>query len=169
MTIITGLSGSNSSATWNYPVQQVTILDATNPTFLRNIILSNDGVRVARGTEIVGIANADILKLVAAHDTNLTFAPYITTQPANANVAHPAAANFFITDISEISETYKWQDSTDNGTTWTNVTDAGVYSGSNTNTLAISNSTGLTLYQFRVNVTNAVGVTVSTPAILTVS
>ena len=70
----------------------------------------------------------------------------ITVQPVNRSVTHPAGTTFSVTSTATgaySSLTYQWQISSDGGSTWTNLSNAGVYSGVNTNTLTISNSTGL--------------------------
>ena len=53
----------------------------------------------------------------------------------------------------------QWQRQTASGTRWTNVTDAGVFSGSNTNTLAITGADKATYdgYKFRVKLTSTAG------------
>jgi gliding motility-associated-like protein len=64
---------------------------------------------------------------------------------------------------------YQWQVSTDNGASFSNVTDAGVYTGSATATLSISSVTGLNNYKYRVNYTDVAGVTASSAASLTLA
>ena len=97
----------------------------------------------------------------------------ITTQPASVSVAAPAAAQFTV--VAAITGTggtltYQWAESTDGGSSFSNLSDAGVYSGSTTDTLDISNSTGLDTYQYRVTV-SATGAddVVSSAATLTVT
>eukprot|EP01132_Coremiostelium_polycephalum_P017961 gene17961-21447_t len=63
---------------------------------------------------------------------------------------------------------YQWQVSTD-GTTFSNITDGGVYSGAATATLSISSVTGLNNNKYRVNYTDAIGVTASSAASLTLA
>ena len=54
---------------------------------------------------------------------------------------------------------YQWQRQTATGTRWTNVTDAGVFGGSNTATLAITGADKATYdgYKFRVKLTSTAG------------
>lgn len=97
---------------------------------------------------------------VAFPDATIT----IGTQPVAASVTAPAAASFTVAATATQSATivYDWEVSTDAGDTWANAT-GGVYSGEATNTLAISDSTGLDSYLFRCNLT-ATGATAVTTA-----
>ena len=70
------------------------------------------------------------------------------------------AAAFSITaSASTGSLLFQWRRQTATGTRWTNVTDAGVFSGSNTNTLAITGAAKADLdgYKFRVKLTSTAG------------
>ena len=80
----------------------------------------------------------------------------IGTQPSNASVTAPAAAQFVVaasTDPLGGTLTYQWQE--DSGSGFANITNGGVYSGATTNTLDISDSTGLDGYEYRVVVSNS--------------
>ena len=94
----------------------------------------------------------------------------ITTQPTSSTVC--AGTNASITVVATgTNVAYQWQMST-NGTSWSNVTDGGVYSGATTATLALTGVTAsMTGYQFIALVSDAnpcVGLT-SSVATLTVS
>lgn len=83
--------------------------------------------------------------------------PVITvgTQPINASVTAPAGTSFTLAASStpSVSLSYEWFVSTDAGVTFTTLApDAGVYSGAETNTLTISDSTGLDGYQYKCEV-----------------
>ncbi len=77
------------------------------------------------------------------------FADYsirIRTQPSASSVATGGAASFAVVAATTPAGnliTYQWKVSTDSGSTFANVTDAGVYSGATTATLSISDNTGL--------------------------
>jgi len=93
----------------------------------------------------------------------------ITTQPADDDSATGEAVTFSV--VAAITGTggtltYQWQE--DSGSGFANITAAGVYSDVTTDTLAISDNTGLDTYQYRVVVsaTGADDVT-STAATLT--
>lgn len=77
-------------------------------------------------------------------DSNSTFdyreahtAPAITTQPINATTCPGCGTTFNVTATN--ANTYQWQRF--NGSTWENITDAGIYSGSTTSILTVTNPT----------------------------
>ena len=79
----------------------------------------------------------------------------IGIQPVAASVTAPAAAQFVAaasTTPAGGALTLQWQE--DQGAGFVNLADAGVYSGSTTSTLDISDSTGLDTYQYRVVISN---------------
>ena len=81
----------------------------------------------------------------------------IDSQPAAASVTAPAAAQLVVaasTTPAGGTLTFQWAVSTNGGTTFTNLADGGVYSGTTGSTLSISDSTGLNTYQYRVVVSN---------------
>ena len=98
----------------------------------------------------------------------------IDNQPQAASVTAPAAASFVVAaslrGAAGGTATFQWAVSTDSGTTFANITDGGVYSGATTSTLAISDSTGLDGYQYRVVVSaTGAGDVTSDAATLTVA
>lgn len=76
------------------------------------------------------------------------------TSPVATTVIAPAAATFIAT--APAGATFKWQVKIGK-TQYVDIVDAGVYSGSTTGTLAISDSTGLNGHIYRVIATNAAG------------
>ncbi|WP_457618396.1 FG-GAP-like repeat-containing protein, partial [Lutibacter sp.] len=78
------------------------------------------------------------------------------TQPADQSVSVGGSASFDVSATLTGTGTsvleYQWQESTDGGTTWTNVTDGGLYSGSTTAQLTVSgaNVTDLCGNKYRV-------------------
>lgn len=110
--------------------------------------------------------------------TNATSnAATLTVQPATAISAQPAsvsscpgtAASFSVATTGG-TPTYQWQVSTDGCTTFTNLSNGGIYSGVTTNTLNIS-STNATLnnYSYRVIMTTPCNIINSQCATLTVT
>jgi hypothetical protein len=83
----------------------------------------------------------------------------IATQPESVGITAPAATSFTVTASTNDGGTlsYQWQLSTNSGTSFTNISNGGVYSGATTATLAISNSTGLSGNQYRVVVSSTGG------------
>jgi Secretion system C-terminal sorting domain len=95
----------------------------------------------------------------------------VTTAPAAATICATGTTSFSIA-VAGTSPTYQWQVSTNGGTTWTNITNSGIYSGATTTTLTL---TGVIpamngyLYRAVVNGTAACGAINSAAAALTVS
>ena len=80
----------------------------------------------------------------------------IDTQPVAASVTAPAAAQFVVaasTTPAGGTLTYQWQE--DSGSGFGDITDGGIYSGATTDTLDLSDSTGLDGYEYRVVVSNS--------------
>lgn len=104
----------------------------------------------------------------ATDDTTIGDANFtITTQPTKTTVVAPAGASFTV--VAAGAGTYQWQVKV--GTAqFANITNGGVYAGATSDTLTISNSTGLDGNKYRVVILNAVGNTTVTskPATLTV-
>ncbi|PHN92995.1 hypothetical protein CSC80_12805 [Maribacter sp. 6B07] len=64
----------------------------------------------------------------------------ITLQP-NDRVANLGDTITYTTGVNGTGLTYQWEVSTDNGTTWNPISDSGIYSGSTTTTLTLTNIT----------------------------
>ena len=95
----------------------------------------------------------------------------ITTQPANAVVCVGSNSSFTVAG-SGVGIIYQWQVSTDGGTSFTNVTNGGVYSGATAATLTITGATfSLNNFRYRSQLSNATCTTpgVSNAGILTVN
>lgn len=155
---------TQDTATPSFPSQQTTILDLTNIRYPRNIVLTNGFVTIQRPGVVAGIALADLAAALITLEPSLTWAPIIVTQPASMNVNPDGSAAFTVVASSEVmaDQTYQWQE---NGV---NVTDAGVFSGSATATLNVSNGTGHNGSSFTCIVTNTAGSTTTSAAILTI-
>lgn len=95
----------------------------------------------------------------------------VTTQPTDATVCEGSNSSFTVAG-SGAGIIYQWQVSTDGGATWTNVTNAGIYSGATTATLTITGAMfSLNTYRYRCQLSNATCTTpgVSNAGILTVN
>ena len=95
----------------------------------------------------------------------------ITTQPSNAAVCEGSNSSFAVAG-SGAGIVYQWQVSTDAGSSFNNITNAGVYSGATAATLTITGA-GFSLnnYRYRCQLSNATCTTpgVSNAGILTVN
>ena len=88
----------------------------------------------------------------------------ITTQPSNVTVTEGETATFSVAATGGGTLTYQWQQSTDNGSTWTDI--SGATSSSYTTQAATMDMNG---YQYRCKVTGTGGAATSDAATLTVS
>lgn len=106
-----------------------------------------------------------------ADEFNFCQAPDVTVQPvsqlnicANSNVSYTAT----YTGLAPV--TMQWQVSTNGGTVWSNLSNAGIYSGTTTNTLTLTGVTnGLNNNQYRLRLVNACGLDSSNAATLTIT
>jgi len=98
------------------------------------------------------------------HPTNITF----TTPPADVKVCLGATATFsVVTSATPLS--YRWQLSTDGGTSWSAVLNGSTYSGATSSTLSITGTTAsFNGYKYRCTATDGTGAYTSSLATLTV-
>ncbi len=112
----------------------------------------------------------------ADNDSNGTYdfqeagtAPSISSQPANLTICPGCSGTFSVTASN--SDGYQWQ--TFNGTSWVDLTDSGIHSGTTTSTLNITNATPSDNgNQYRVLVSNSLFICttiISNTTILTVN
>jgi hypothetical protein len=94
--------------------------------------------------------------------------PTITQQPANQSVDTGGTASFTVLADGSQPLAYRWQRSTD-GSSFSNLSDSGHYSGSTTTTLTITGADAGDAASYRCAVTNAYGSTNSASATLTVN
>ena len=95
-------------------------------------------------TDLKGRVTAATYPVPADIDTNTTYdfresdnPPVITTQPADTVACPGCTTNIVV--IATDSDTFQWQ--IFNGVSWVDLSDGGLYSGTNTDTLTISNIT----------------------------
>lgn len=114
----------------------------------------------------------DVTQAVAgdsADDAVLVDATILISVQPESDTQYEPAGTTFVTDAAvsgtSVSETvaYQWQTST-NGTNWSDLSNAGVYSDVNTDTLAISATTNLNGRLYRAKVTAAGATTVYSSA-----
>jgi len=159
---------TTSSVAFTAPVQQVTILDSTNKNSLRNMFVSQDGVKLVRGTSQVKIPIAQLYAAAVACDPTMTWPPAFTTQPLSTIVTQPATASFSVVILSELPYGIAWQyNSASNG--WANTAGSASFGGSSTTQLTAS-CIGYTLNgtRFRCIATSSAGTGSSTTSTLTI-
>ncbi|MSY53909.1 MAG: hypothetical protein F2705_05580, partial [Actinobacteria bacterium] len=115
------------------------------------------------GTGNPPAVNADGTVTAASHNgtyinaTTAGAASIITAQPSNQTLASGANATFSATVTAGSGTTnYQWQVSTDGGTVWANVTNAGVYTGATTSTLTLTGvSNSMNEYRYRLQISQS--------------
>lgn len=168
----TSVTVASATADWTDTFMvRSSVLDSINPNFPRTVRLSPVGLIVSKSGSSFGFPLEQLMIAAVSVVPQLTWPPVISVQPADMTVPDPDAAQFSVTASSEssISTTYQWQISSDSGSTWSDLTDSGPYGGSTTNTLGISDSTGLNGKQYRCTTSNVSGSTISSAATLTVT
>ncbi len=96
-------------------------------------------------------------------------ATVINTQPLNSSICAGNNAAFTVA-AAGTSLTYQWQESTNGGGTWNNITNGGIYSNATTTTLNLTGVTaGMNNNQYRCVVTGTCGTLNSTAAVLSVN
>lgn len=86
----------------------------------------------------------------------------ISAQPADVTgAATPFTGTFSVTAAGQATLQYQWQRQTASGTTWTNITNGGVFSGATTATLTLTAAAKATYngYKFRVRISSTGGAT----------
>ncbi|MNX84289.1 hypothetical protein D3C86_1160820 [compost metagenome] len=124
------------------------------------------------------VAGRDVTSSAAVRATklNVTSEPPVvvtlgfTQQPTNQATIPADGSTKFSVAATISTATYQWQQSTNGGTSWTNISNGANYSGATTNELTVSNfTTSWNGYQYRVVITNFGDTSTSTPSTLTVS
>ncbi|WP_219845010.1 hypothetical protein, partial [Flavobacterium columnare] len=88
-----------------------------------------DGTVTAAGYNGTGLTNVTTAGSLAS----------ITTQPSDKTISFGANATFTaVVTTGSGTTSYQWQESQDNGTNWTNISNGGVYSGATTASLTLT-------------------------------
>jgi hypothetical protein len=146
----------------------------SGPIAFGNDPLNTSGSRVFNGImdEVAAfnqaLTSAQVLTLYAGASGVSNFAPAIANQPASQAPFAQENARFSVAAVGAQPLGYQWQAISANGS-FTNLTDAGRISGSQTATLAIRNVTASDPTNYVVLITNAFGSITSSPAALTVT
>lgn len=125
----------------------------------------SDGTKRYRGQELLvaisqtAVAAGDQSDDAVAADSAPTPIT-ISAQPANVTeAATPFTGTFGVTAAGQATLQYQWQRQTPTGTTWTNITNGGVFSGATTATLTLTAAAKATYdgYKFRVRIASTGG------------
>lgn len=119
--------------------------------------------------EYVGPEGSPIISVWTNGNETIHFLPTVSSHPANKTIAKSQSTSFSIT-AAGTGLAYLWQVSVNGGGTYTNLTDAGNYSGTTTPNLTVSNAQlAMSGNYYRCRVTGTCApVVFSNPAILTV-
>jgi sugar lactone lactonase YvrE len=142
------------------PSGTVTTLNGTETRFLypQGIAMSSSGTIYVADGDNQDVSSGGVLS-----------APPSGTQVSNSTVTAGQSASFNIS-VTGSPVTYQWQESVDGGITWNNVSDSSTFSGSATATLTVSGTVStMSGDEFRAQLSNAAGSSVSGAGTLTVS
>jgi hypothetical protein len=130
------------------------------------VTLTPQGVIITGNGTQVGFLMTDLMNAAANINHNITGPPYITEAPSSVIITPDAATSFTVEIYSELAVTYQWYVSSNQGSSWSPLSNAGVYSNVTTATMNISNAAGLSNYYYQCTVTGTLGSTNSGVAIL---
>jgi len=109
-----------------------------------SVSLSSDGSIVAIGAE-GNDGNGTLAGHVRVYELLM---PSITNQPTNQiDICVGGNVNFSV--VAENVNSYQWQRSLDDGSTWVDISNTSIYSGTESSTLTVATVSGLNNYQFR--------------------
>jgi hypothetical protein len=136
----TALSNDTTYSGVNTDTLIITTIDTSLDTYQYRCVISTDS---AIGSAFTWGSNTAVLTVDAATVT-------ISADPSNLTVDSGDPAQFTVvasTNETLSALTFSWEE--DAGTGFVALTDGGVYSGTDTDTLDISDSTGLNTYEYR--------------------
>lgn len=143
---------------------RIDVTTGAGPFYLKVGDLNRDGP-----PDIV-VVNASATSLSVLTNTTPVAAPAITTQPANRAVNAGRTATFAATASGTPPPSYRWQVSTDQGSSWSNLSDGAPYSGAAQATLTIDSvPSALDGNRYRLVATNRLGSATSDGALLGVN
>lgn len=163
-------AGSNTTVNTQTLSANVTIpATAVTNTLLRMRVIGElSSITAAKRTCSSAFTIGDVEDYGVYIQGGCASAPAIGTQPVASTICAGASTTF--TAASTGATSYQWQVSTNGGSTWTNVTNGGVYSTATTATLTITGATAaMSTYRYRLVTTNDCGSTNSSGVVLTVN
>jgi hypothetical protein len=178
------LVGKVEDVTPTVAAQQVTVgqYPAGNINWSRAVRASSTALSVVRnGADSFGVSLDAMAALAVIMDEDMTWTPpIISTDPSDSEVTAGANSSFAVVGESELTMTYVWERSTDDGENWTAITGATTpndgqtaYTTYTTATLGITvTAVGMDGYLYRCKVTDSnstPGTATSSSATLTVN
>lgn len=114
-----------SSVVFNRPVQQITLLDSSNINYLRQVMVSGDGIKVIRQNYAIQIPMSELFAAAFAAYPSMSWAPVIATDVTGSLTVMPntislatASMTFGVTDEFNDDITYQWYVSSSYNTGW---------------------------------------------------
>jgi hypothetical protein len=146
-----GTTYNNVSNGGVYSGATTATLSITGATLSMNSYRYRATVQDGCGSVSQAVSNAGTLTVFAA--------PTINTQPVNASYCLNGNSSFTVAATAgNGSLSYQWQVSTDGGTSWNSLSNAGVYNGTTTTTLSLTSiPASYNTYKYRVLVQDACG------------
>jgi gliding motility-associated-like protein len=126
---------------------------ASNPT-INDLVLNPQSVSTS-GTYYLYATNASGCMGPASPGLTVNFNTSPSANIGTVNSYCGQAVRTISVSTNATSALYRWQVSTNNAQSWTNLSNNSIYSGVTTSTLSINNTTGLDGYLYRVNVQNS--------------
>ena len=144
-------TNGGASPVYQWYLNNTTPVGTNSATYITSTLTTGDFVTVQL------TSNALCASPTTASSNSFTasiiFPPSISVQPANASACSNGNAQFSVSATGD-GLTYQWQE--DQGGGFANLSEAGVYSGTTTNTLAITGATlGMNTYHYRVVVSGS--------------
>ncbi|MEP2668789.1 MAG: PKD domain-containing protein [Cyclobacteriaceae bacterium] len=158
-------TGSGLSYQWEFSTtgaggSYTNISGATSSSYnLASASLGNAGYYRVKVTNTCGTVTSGFAILTVNPNTA------ITTQPTNKSSCPNGSVTFNVTANGTGTISYQWQVSTNGGSTYTDLTNTGIFSGVFTNSLTMNGVTpSYDNYKFRVRVTSSCGGSVNSSA-----
>ena len=137
--------------------------NAATYSFVTNLSQNNNQYRCVVGGACAPTATSNAATL------NVAAALSISTQPSDVSVCENLNTSFNVSVTGAVNN-YQWQLSTDNGATFTNISNSTIYAGATTNNLALTGITNtMNNYKYRCVVTGSCPPINSNIATLTVN
>jgi hypothetical protein len=166
---------TTSSVNFAAPVQQISLLDSTNFQFLRQVLVSNDGVKVIRGNYAIQVPMSQLFYAAFQAYPSMSWAPIIETDVTSSQYIRPytqslatASISFFVSDEFTTDLSYQWYVSSSITQSWQLPTGSNYY-GTSSATLSASYNSGSNgeVRYFYCESTNPAGATTSSISTVT--